>query len=135
MVVALWLRYMLKKMELQGSVAYGMTSESQMSTTRKGLKQKHGAPNCIFSDDILHLYASKDFQCEPEYQHQNLFAMISNVSIVPSLMDCMGTPPAFWILCLFCIIFLLIMWFPLLSVALLLLSKKPLVSRMTFLLS
>jgi hypothetical protein len=51
------------------TVAYGMKSESQMPNTLEDLIRKHGAPNCLFSDnakvqigkrvhDILRLYFS-----------------------------------------------------------------------------
>jgi hypothetical protein len=101
-------------------VAYGMNSESQMPSTLKDLIPKHGAPNCLFSDnakvqigkcvhDILRLYSIKDFQCEPEYQHQNFAERkIGDVKrLSSSIMDRTGTPAAFWLLCLFYVIFLL----------------------------
>ena len=101
-------------------VAYGMRSESQMPNTLEDLIRKHGAPNCLFSDnakvqigkrvhDILRLYAIKDFQCEPEYQHQNFAERkIGDVKrLCSGIMDRTGTPAAFWLLCLFYVIFLL----------------------------
>jgi hypothetical protein len=101
-------------------VAYGMNSESQMPNTLEDLIQKHGAPSCLFSDnakvqigkrvhDILRLYSIKDFQCKPEYQHQNFSERkIGDVKrLSSSIMDRMGTPAAFWLLCLFYVIFLL----------------------------
>jgi hypothetical protein len=101
-------------------VAYGMNSESQMPNTLEDLIRKHGAPNCLFSDnakvqigkrvhDILRLYSIKDFQCEPEYQHQNFAERkIGDVKRLSSgIMDRTGTPAAFWLLCLFYVIFLL----------------------------
>jgi hypothetical protein len=101
-------------------VAYGMTSETQMPHTLEDLIRKHGAPNCLFSDnakvqigsrvrDILRLYKIKDFQCEPEYQHQNFAERkIGDVKrLSSSIMDRTGTPAAFWLLCLFYVVFLL----------------------------
>ena len=101
-------------------VAYGMTSETQMPNTLEDLIRRHGAPNCLFSDnakvqigarvrDILRLYKIKDFQCEPEYQHQNFAERkIGDVKrLSSSIMDRTGTPAAFWLLCLFYVVFLL----------------------------
>jgi hypothetical protein len=86
-------------------VAYGMSSESQMPNTLEDLIRKHGAPNCLFSDnakvqigkrvrDILCLYSIKDFQCKPEYQHHNFAERkIGDVKHTCSgIMDRMGTP-------------------------------------------
>ena len=101
-------------------VAYGMTSETQMPNTLEDLIRRYAAPNCLFSDnakvqigagvrDILRLYKIKDFQCEPEYQHQN-FAERKIGDVKPlssSIMDRTSTPAAFWLLCLFYVVFLL----------------------------
>jgi hypothetical protein len=101
-------------------VAYGMNSESQMPNTLEDLIRKHGAPNCLFSDnakvqigkrvrDILRLYSIKDFQSEPEYQHQNFAEQkIGDVKrLSSSIMERTGTPACFWLLCLFYVVFLL----------------------------
>ena len=101
-------------------VAYGMRSESEMPNTLEDLIRKHGAPNCLFSDnakvqigkqvhDILCLYDIEDFQCEPECQHQNFAERkIGDVKRLSSgTMDRTGTPAAFWLLCLFYVIFIL----------------------------
>ena len=101
-------------------VVYGMTSESQMPNTFEDLIRKHGAPNGLFSDnakvqirkrvlDILRLYQIKDAQCEPEYQHQNFAERkIGDIKrLCDSIMDRTGTPPAFWLLCLFYVVFLM----------------------------
>jgi hypothetical protein len=101
-------------------VAYGMKSESQTPNALEDLVREHGAPNCLFSDkakvqigkracDILCLHCIKDFQHEPEHQHQNFSErMIGDVKRSSSgIMDRTGTPAAFWLLCLFCVIFLL----------------------------
>jgi hypothetical protein len=102
------------------TVVYGMRSETQMPSTLEDFIRKHGAPNCLFSDnakvqigkrvhDILRLHAIKDFQCEPEYQHQNFAERkIGDVKQLSSgIMDRTGTPARFWLLCLFYVIFLL----------------------------
>ena len=101
-------------------VAYGMTSETQMANTLEDLIRRHGAPNCLFSDnakvqigvcvrDILRLYKIKAFQWEPEYQHQNFAERkIGDVKrLSSSIMDRTGTPAKFWLLCLFYVVFLL----------------------------
>jgi hypothetical protein len=101
-------------------VAYGMTNESQMPNTLEDLIREHGAPNCLFSNnakvqisagvrDILHLYKIKDFQCETEHQNQNFAERkVGDVKRLSSaIMDCTGTSAAFWLLCLFYVVFLL----------------------------
>jgi hypothetical protein len=99
-------------------VASGMTCESQMPNALEDLVRKHGAPNCLFSDnakvgkcvcDILHLCCIKGFQCELECQHQSFAERkIGDVKRACSgIMDRMGAPAAFWLLCLFHVIFLL----------------------------
>jgi hypothetical protein len=97
-----------------------MKSESQMPNTLEDLICKHGAPNCLFSDnakvrigarirDILRLCKIKDFQCEPEQQHQNFAEQkIGDVKRLSSaIMDRANAPAAFWPFCLFHVVFLL----------------------------
>jgi hypothetical protein len=54
----------------------------KMANTIKDFICSYGAPNVLFSDndraqigktvhEILRMYAIKDFQCEPNHQHQN----------------------------------------------------------------
>jgi hypothetical protein len=101
-------------------VAYGMTNESQMPNTLEDLIREHGAPNCLFSNnakvqisarvrDILRLYKIKDFQCETEHQNQNFAERkVGDVKRLSSaIMDRTGTSAAFWLLCLFYVVFLL----------------------------
>jgi hypothetical protein len=101
-------------------VACGMISESQMPNALEDLICKHGAPNCLFSDNakvqigacvrgVLRLYKIKDFQCETEHQNQNFAERkVGDVKCLSSaIMDRAGTPAAFWLLCLFYMVFLL----------------------------
>ena len=67
----------------QLTAVYPMKTETDMAGTLEDFIRQHGAPNALFSDnakaqigravqEILRMYAIKDFQCEPHHQHQNL---------------------------------------------------------------
>jgi hypothetical protein len=60
-----------------------MKTEREMAGTLEDFICFYGGPNVLFSDnakaqigcavqEILHMYATKDFQCEPHHQQQNL---------------------------------------------------------------
>ena len=102
------------------TVVYPMRKESEMAGTLEDLIRKHGAPNSLFSDnakaqcgkrvqDILRMYAIKDFQCEPHHQHQNYAErkIGDTKRLCGSIMDRTGTPAKYWLLCLFYSVFLL----------------------------
>jgi hypothetical protein len=64
------------------TAVFPMKSENEMAGTLEDFIHFHGTPNALFSDnakakigcavqEILRMYAIKDFQCEPHHQHQN----------------------------------------------------------------
>jgi hypothetical protein len=64
------------------TAVYPMRRENNIAGTLENFICHHGAPNDLFSDnaksqigravqEILRMYAIKDFQCEPHYQPQN----------------------------------------------------------------
>jgi hypothetical protein len=71
---------------------------------------QEGAPDALLSDhakaqigkklqQILRMYCIADFQCEPHCQHNNYAERrISEIKNVNALLDCTGTPAAFWLL-------------------------------------
>ena len=94
-----------------------LASESQMHHAFEDFIRSNGAPVGIMSDnakselsarilDLLRLYAVRDRQSEPHYQHQNpIERRIQDLKrMVRNTMDHTGTPAKFWLLCLFFII-------------------------------
>jgi hypothetical protein len=80
----------------------------------------YGAPTALFSDnaksqigravqEILRMYAIKDFQCETHHQHQNYAERrIQEVQkLSNTLLDRSGYPPSLWLLCVQHIVYLL----------------------------
>jgi hypothetical protein len=66
----------------QLTAVFPMKTEREMADTLEDFIRFHGAPNALFSanskvqighavQEILRMYAIKDFQCEPHHQHQN----------------------------------------------------------------
>jgi hypothetical protein len=64
------------------TAVYPMRSEYNIAETLEDFIRHYGTPNALFSDnskaqtgravqEILRMYAIKDFQCEPHHQHQN----------------------------------------------------------------
>ena len=51
--------------------------------------------------DIFHMYLIKDHQFEPHYQHQNpIEHWIQDIKcIMHGIMDCVGCPAPYWLLC------------------------------------
>jgi hypothetical protein len=99
---------------------FPMKSESEMPGTLLDFIRKFGAPNGLFSDNakvqigktvqtILRMYAIDDLQSEPHHQHQNpAERRIQDVKkVCNQIMDCTGTPPQYWLLCLLYVIYLL----------------------------
>jgi Reverse transcriptase (RNA-dependent DNA polymerase) len=94
------------------TAVYPMKTGDDMAGTLEDFIRHHGAPNALFSDnaknqigravqEILRMYAIKDFQCEPYHQHQN-FAERRIQEIKKScnmMMDRTNTPPDLWLLC------------------------------------
>ena len=99
---------------------YPMASESDMPTTFEDFIHDHGAPTRLMSDnakvkvskvikDIHHLYMVKGCQSEPHYQHQNpIEHHIQDVKkLSNNIMDCVGCPANYWLLCTLFVISLL----------------------------
>jgi hypothetical protein len=91
---------------------FPMKTDHEMAHTLEDFIRTYGAPNAIFSDnakaqigkavqDILRMYAIKDFQCEPHHQHQNpAERQIQEVKKRCNiLMDRSGSPSSLWLLC------------------------------------
>ena len=104
----------------QLTAVYPMKSESEMSNTLEDFIRQYGAPNGIFSDnakaqvgravqEILRMYAIKDFQCEPHHQHQNpAERRIQEVKKLSNhMLDRTGAPAKLWLLCVTFIVYLL----------------------------
>jgi hypothetical protein len=64
------------------TAVYPMWRENNIASTLEDFIRHYGAPNALFIDnaksqigcavqEILHMYAIKDFQCEPHHQHWN----------------------------------------------------------------
>ena len=64
------------------TAVYPMRCENNIAGTLEDFICFYGAPTALFSDnaksqigravqEILRMYAIKDFQCEPHHQHQN----------------------------------------------------------------
>ena len=90
---------------------YPMRRENNIAGTLEDFIRFYGAPTALFSDnaksqighavqEILSMYAIKDFQCEPHHQHQNYAERcIQEVEkISNTLLDCSGSPPLLWLL-------------------------------------
>ena len=97
-----------------------MRCENNLAGAPEDFIRHHGAPNAIFSDnaksqtgravqEILRMYAIKDFQCEPHHQHQNFAERrIQEVKkLSNTLLDHSGSPPSLWILCVQHVVYLL----------------------------
>ena len=104
----------------QLTAVYPMKTETDMSGTLEDFIRQHGAPNGLFSDnakaqigravqEILRMYAIKDFQCEPHHQNQNLAERrIQEVKKLSNqMLDRTGAPPSLWLLCVFYVVYLL----------------------------
>ena len=90
---------------------YPMTSEHDMYHTLEDFIRQEVAPDALSDNataqigkngqQILRMYRIADFQCEkPHYQHQNYAEHRIQVikKTVNALLDCTGTPAAFWLL-------------------------------------
>jgi hypothetical protein len=90
--------------ESQLTAVFLMKTEREMAGTLEDFIRLHGAPNALFSDnakaqigravqEILRMYAIKDFQCEPH--HQNLVERrIQEVKKLSNqMLDRTGAPP------------------------------------------
>ena len=99
---------------------YPLASESHMSETLEDFLRDHGAMFGLKSDNakaeigsavqsILRLYAIKDAQSEPHMEWQNnIERRIQDVKRLSSnIMDRVGCPPKFWLLCTLFVIGLL----------------------------
>jgi hypothetical protein len=104
----------------QLTAVYPMKTETDMSGTLEDFIRQHGAPNALFSDnaksqigravqEILRMYAIKDFQCEPHHQHQNpAERRIQEVKKLSNqMLDRTGAPPNLWLLCVYYVVYLL----------------------------
>jgi hypothetical protein len=102
------------------TAVYSMSSETQMSGALEDFIRHHGAPNGLFSDnakaqtgkavqEILRMYAIKDFQCEPHHQHQNFAERrIQEVKKISNLiLDNTGAPSNLWLLCVKHVVYIL----------------------------
>ena len=102
------------------TAVYSMSSETQISGALEDFIRHHGAPNALFSDnakaqtgkavqEILRMYAIKDFQCEPHHQHQNFAERrIQEVKKISNLiLDNTGAPPNLWLLCVNHVVYIL----------------------------
>ena len=99
---------------------YPMSSESDVSTTLQDFIRDYGAMEGLKSDnakaetsfkmkDLFRMYLIKDKQSEPHYQHQNpIERRIQDLKrMMHGIMDRVGCPPPFWLLCLLYVIHLL----------------------------
>jgi hypothetical protein len=97
--------------ESQLTHGYPMTLEHDMYHSLEDFICHEGALDALLSDNakaqigknvqlILRMYCIADFQCEPHYQHQNYAERrIEEIrKTVNALLDCTGTPAAFWLL-------------------------------------
>ena len=91
---------------------YPMSSESQIADTFEEFIRDHGAPLGLKSDnarsetgsrmhDLFRMYAIRDKQSEPHYEHQNpVERRIQDVKrMTNNIMDCTGAPDRIWLLC------------------------------------
>ena len=73
----------------------------------EGLKSDNAKSKTSFAmKDLLQMYTIKDQKSEPHYQHQNLIEWhIQDIKqMVHGIMDCIGCPALFWLLCLLYVI-------------------------------
>jgi hypothetical protein len=102
------------------TAVYPMRREGNVFGTVEEFISQYGASNSVFSDnaktqifkavrEILRMYAIKDFQCEPHHQHQTLAERhIHEVKkLSNTLLDCTGSSPYFWLLCIQYVVYLL----------------------------
>ena len=102
------------------TAVYPMRSENNMVSTLEKFIHHYGAPTALFSDnakaqigravnEILRMYAIKDFQCEPYHQHQNFSERrIQEVKkLSNTLLDRTGSPPSLWLLCVKHVVYIL----------------------------
>jgi hypothetical protein len=102
------------------TAVFPMKTDHEMSNTFEDFIRTYGAPNALFSDnaksqigkavqEILRMYAIKDFQCEPHHQHQNpAERQIQEVKKRCNiLMDRSGSPAPYWLLCTKYVVYLL----------------------------
>ena len=102
------------------TAVYPMRRENNIAGTLEDFIRHHGAPNALFSDnaksqigravqEILRMYAIKDFQCEPHHQHQNFAERrIQEVKkLSNTLLDRSGSPPNLWLLCVQHVVYIL----------------------------
>ena len=91
---------------------YPLSSEASMPETLEDFIRDHGAMKGLMSDNakskvsramknIQRLYMIQDRQSEPHYQHQNpIERRIQDVKHMSNnIMDCIGCPTKFWLLC------------------------------------
>jgi hypothetical protein len=94
------------------TAVYPMRRENNIAGTLEDFIHHYGAPNAVFSDnaksqisraaqEILCMYAIKDFQCEPHHHHQNYAELcIKEVKkLSNTFLDRSGYPPSLWVLC------------------------------------
>ena len=99
---------------------YPMSSETDLPTTLKDFIRDYGAMEGLKSDnakletyfkmkDLFCMYLIKDKQSELHYQHQNpIEYRIQELKwMMHGIMDRVGCPPSFWLLCLLYVIHLL----------------------------
>ena len=99
---------------------YPMSSETEIPTTLKDFICDYGAMEGLKSDnpksetsfkmkDLFHMYLIKDKQSEPHCQHQNpIKRHIQDLKqMMHGIMDRVGCPVSFWLLCLLYVIHLL----------------------------
>jgi hypothetical protein len=96
---------------------YPMTSEHDMYHTLEDFICQEGAPDALLSHNakaqigknvqqILRMYRIPDFRCEPHYQHQNYAErrIQELMKTNNALLDCAGTPAAYWLLAILYVI-------------------------------
>ena len=99
---------------------FPLTSESDLPDTLQDFIHEYGAMEGLKSDnaksetsfamkDIFRMYMIKDRQSEPHYQHQNpIERCIQDLKrMMHGIMDRVGCPPVYWLLCLLYVIGLL----------------------------
>jgi hypothetical protein len=102
------------------TAVYPMRRENNIAGTLEDFISHYGAPDALFSDnaksqigravqEILCMYAIKDFQCEPHNQHQNYTEQrIQEVKKHSNtLLDCSGSPHSLWLLCVQHVVYIL----------------------------
>ena len=102
------------------TAVYPMRHENNIADTLEDFIRHYGAPNALFSDnaksqiglavqEILRMYAIKDFQCETHHQHQNFAEQrIHKVKkLSNTLLDHSGSPPSLWLLCVQHVVYIL----------------------------